>query len=90
MFLPKTFSPGFETYAKVYEPGNMRPLSIVGCFNRILANAFQAKLSGLVQNLIDDHQRGFLQNRLITQNIGNRHGNETHLYDRGEWGHYTV
>jgi hypothetical protein len=32
VLLPKKVTPGYEQYGKVYEPKNMRPLSIVGFF----------------------------------------------------------
>ena len=82
VLLPKKVTPGYEQYGKVYEPKNMRPLSIVGCFNRLLPNAFQAKLASVTQELIDQHQRGFLSNRLIAQHIIEVDMEAKHVYVR--------
>ena len=53
----------------IFSPENMRPLSIVNCFNRIIANAYRVALEPFTKNLISNMQRGFMKNRLITENI---------------------
>ena len=86
VLLPKKITPGYERYGEVYEPKNMRPLSIVGWFNRILANVFRAKLDSVVSEQIGQHQRGFLNNRYITQNIVEIDLEAKHVHIKGREG----
>ena len=57
------------TRGDIYAPDTMRPLSIVNCFNRIIANAMRTTLERLSDNFISSKQRGFMKNRFITENI---------------------
>ena len=53
----------------VYSPGNLRPLSIVGTFNRLIANAMRAKLAPLLEQVIGEIQQGFMKDRSIIFNV---------------------
>ena len=53
----------------IYSPDNLRPLSIVSCFNRIIASAFRYKLSEKMDRVIGDTQRGFMAGRQIIENV---------------------
>jgi hypothetical protein len=68
VLLPKKVS-GHNAKGDFYHPQNMRPLSIVSSGNRLIANLLRKKIEKLADNLIKDHQRGFLWKRLITANI---------------------
>ena len=49
--LPKKPHMVDPVWGDVFSPGNLRPLSIVGCFNRIIASAMRYKLAAK----LDDH-----------------------------------
>ena len=69
VLLPK--KPSFVDPLKgdVYSPENMRPLSIVNTYNRIIANSLRLTLEKLADNFISHKQRGFMKGRLITENL---------------------
>ena len=53
----------------VYSPDNLRPLSIVGCFNRIIASALRFKLARRMEEVVGKEQRGFMKDRQIIENV---------------------
>lgn len=53
---------GFAAY-------NLRPLSLVNCYNRIMANGFRMDVAKVVGPLVQLRQHGFLKMRLMVENI---------------------
>ena len=53
----------------VYSPENIRPLSVVGCFNRIIAAAFRSKLASRIGQVLGPTQRGFVPGKQIIENV---------------------
>ena len=56
-------------WGDVYSPENLRPLSIVGCFNRIIAGAFRVKLAQKMDNVIGEAQKGLMAGRQIVEYV---------------------
>ena len=52
-----------------YSPADVRPLSVVSCDNRILANAVRLKLEPIFGAWVSPMQRGFLPGRSMIANI---------------------
>ena len=67
--LPKSATVDDPTLGPAYHPRDLRPLSIVDCYNRLMANTFNQKLVRVANEYIADTQRGFLPGRNILQNI---------------------
>ena len=53
----------------IYSPENLRPLSIVSTFNRVIANAMRRKLASRLEELIGPTQKGFMKGRSILDNV---------------------
>ena len=53
----------------IYSPENLRPLSIVSTFNRIIANAMRRKLAARLEEIIGPTQKGFMKGRSILDNV---------------------
>ena len=58
-----------ETHGDVYNAENLRPLSVVGCFNRIIASAFRFMLVNKMDQIVGKEQRGFMKGRQIIENV---------------------
>lgn len=56
---------GFTGYA----PDELRPLSIVNRYNRILANCLRLTVATWCEKLVGLHQRGFIKDRYMSSNI---------------------
>jgi hypothetical protein len=69
VMLPKKPTMVDPVRGDIFSPESMRPLSIVNCFNRVLANSFRLALEPFSHELISKVQRGFVRHRLITENI---------------------
>ena len=53
----------------MYDPGDTRPLNVVNCDNRILANAVRLRVEPLLAEWISPQQRGFVPGRSMLANV---------------------
>jgi len=67
--LPKRPSGNTENGTPYYAPENTRPLSIVNCDNRLLANAARIRWEEPLNTWVSQHQRGFLPHRSMLANV---------------------
>ena len=67
--LPKTPGGIGPTGARIHDPGDTRPLSIVDASNRILASSFRVALERAVGAWVSEHQRGFIMGRQMLRNV---------------------
>ena len=61
--LPKKPFAVDPVHGDVYNAENLRPLSVVGCFNRIIASAFRFMLVNKMDQVVGKEQRGFMKGR---------------------------
>ena len=54
---------------EIFSPENLRPLSVIGCFNRIIASAMRHKLAKMLDRVIKVIQRGFMKGKQILENV---------------------
>ena len=68
-FLPKTPSaqgPGGES---IRVAGDVRPLTIVNCDNRLGASAVRLRIEPILERWVSKHQRGFFGGRSMLENV---------------------
>ena len=68
-FLPKKSTGRTADGQDLYEPANVRPLSITNTSNRLIASAVRLALEPALAPYITIQQRGFLPGRSIIANI---------------------
>lgn len=69
-FLPKSASGEEEASGEpFYDPDKLRPISVARCCIRVISAVFRKVLVQVAINLISWKQRGFIDGRLIDQNI---------------------
>eukprot|EP00959_Pyramimonas_sp_CCMP1952_P368343 7715802-Pyramimonas_sp.AAC.1 len=69
VFLPKAPSGHEDGVGDFFDPGDTRPLNIVNCDNRILANAVRKRIEPFLSEWVSHMQRGFLPGRSLLANV---------------------
>ena len=69
MFLPKKSSGTTDDGVDIYAPGDVRPLNITNCDNRLLASAVRIAIEPTLAALITRDQRGFIGGRSMMANL---------------------
>jgi hypothetical protein len=67
--LPKKSSRTDAQGRPVYEPSQTRPLSLVNCDNRVVANAFRLTWEPILDDRVTHKQRGFIRGRSLLANV---------------------
>ncbi|MBM3946426.1 MAG: hypothetical protein FJ315_03360, partial [SAR202 cluster bacterium] len=69
VMIPKKASATTEHGAPLYEPCDVRPLSVVNTDNRLLANAVRLRVEPLLAQAVCPQQQGFLPDRSLLSNV---------------------
>jgi len=69
MFLPKKSSGVTDVGLEIYNCGDVRPLNITNCDNRLLASAVRVAIEPTLSALITGDQRGFIGGRSMIANL---------------------
>ena len=69
VFLPKKPSGTTAAGLDYFTPADVRPLNIVNCDNRLLANAVRMRLESVLSPWVSADQRGFVPGRSMLQNV---------------------
>lgn len=67
--LPKKVSIVDDLLGNVYQPGNLRPISIGHCFNRVLSNCVRIPLLAACPQYLETCSKGFTPERFIADAI---------------------
>jgi exonuclease III len=69
VLLPKKPTGAHAELGEYYAAGDTRPLSIVNCDNRLLANAVRIRVEPIFETWISSMQQGFLPGRSLLSNV---------------------
>jgi hypothetical protein len=69
VFLPKAVSGNDPSAGDYCSPADTRPLNLVNCDNRLLANAARIRAEPLLEEWVSPMQRGFLAGRSMLSNV---------------------
>ena len=69
VFLPKSVSGIDPAHGEYYLPEDTRPLNVVNCDNRLMANAVRFRIEPIVARWASPSQHGFLPGRSMLSNV---------------------
>ena len=69
VFIPKKPTMHTEEHGPVFAAADVRPINVVNCDNRLLANAVRLRIEPILAEWVSPDQRGFLPGRSMLANI---------------------